>query len=274
MASNKRPTQAGIPPLRLSRTNPLQRLWSRLLTVLQNRAEERARLRPEARFAHLMATAHEIAQINPAGLYDLVRAIMRPVQSDHLLSVAELGRKSTRSVDSMALFGAAVTRAIWSQRRAQCEDRQLQEPLVVSLAKDIVLPWPWNHARYVAALAMTGASKRPAIPDDFPRARWRGPWKYDPMNHSVEVWLPWRIAFVSGGNHSIAAGILSAEGELPADQVYDMSFLFGEMRTNGIEYHCMKTGALLGPAPDPRIAAVFEIGRLIHEQGRLSAELR
>jgi len=273
MADSKKPSQAGIPPLRLSRTHPLQRLWSRWLTALQVRAEERARQRPEARFGHLMATAHAIAEINPAGLHDLVRAILRPVQSDHLLSVAELGRKSTCSVDSMALFGVPVTRAIWSHRVAQREDHRLNGPLMVSLAKDIVLPWPWNHARYVSALAMTGASKQPAIPDEFPRTRWRGAWKYDPMNHSVEVWLPWRIAFVSGGNHSIAAGILSAEGELPADQVYDMSFLFSEMRTNGVDYHCLRTGALLGSAPNPRIAAVFEIGRLLHEQESHSTHL-
>ncbi|WP_323129610.1 DUF6710 family protein, partial [Klebsiella pneumoniae] len=30
-----------------------------------------------------------------------------------------------------------------------------------------------------------------------------------PINHRVTLWLPWRIGFVRGGNHSIASGVLA-----------------------------------------------------------------
>ncbi|WP_306464925.1 DUF6710 family protein [Duffyella gerundensis] len=50
----------------------------------------------------------------------------------------------------------------------------------------------------------------------------------------VELWLPWRIAFVKGGNHSLAAGILSGEGLLLPERVFNMQDLLNRVSTNGL----------------------------------------
>lgn len=75
------------------------------------------------------------------------------------------------------------------------------------------------------------------------------------------MWLPWRIGFVRGGNHSITAGILAGEGTLIPAQVWDMSFLFERIKTDGIHWYV--DGKKTETVKSWRTAAVFEIGRLI-----------
>ncbi|WP_319950300.1 DUF6710 family protein, partial [Klebsiella pneumoniae] len=85
----------------------------------------------------------------------------------------------------------------------------------------------------------------------------------DNSNHYVELWLPWRIGFVGGGNHSITAGILAGEGTLIPEHVYDMSWLFELVRTDG--NHWFVDDHKVEAVKSGRSAAVFEIGRLLVE---------
>lgn len=39
-------------------------------------------------------------------------------------------------------------------------------------------------------------------------------WEQDITNHSIELWLPIGVAFVLGGHHSIAAGVLYSKGNI------------------------------------------------------------
>lgn len=264
----------GIPPL--PRPNVIRRFiysatspWRKWRQRAHARVVEQARQQPQAKFQHLMKTAEGIAEINPAGLHDLVRAILRPLQSEHLLSIAELGRSAHTCVDWNSFFGPVVQRAMWSHTGELLGAELPADKYVVSLVNDTVLPWPWQHDRYITALAMIGQSKElQPRPEEFPRARWKGPWRYDQLNHGVTLWLPWRIGFVWGGNHSITAGILAGEGQLIPSDVYDMAFLFEDMYTDGVRYYCSKTDVPLGLVPNPRVAAVFEIGRMIHMLAR------
>lgn len=124
------------------------------------------------------------------------------------------------------------------------------EDYPLSLASDMVLPWPWSLSRYIDNLSMIGTAKGK-------------PWQQDLNNHYVELWLPWRIGFVRGGNHSITAGILAGEGTLIPDRVWDMSFLFERISTNGIHWYV--DGKKTENVKSWRTAAVFEVGRLINE---------
>ena len=110
---------------------------------------------------------------------------------------------------------------------------------------------PWNRQRIANALAGIGAGKN------------RGEWTRDFSNHHLTLWLPWGIAFVSGGNHSLTAGIVGGEGELIPDRVYDMSALLRMIRCDGHHFRDVKTGRVVAHVQDPRVGAVFEIGRLM-----------
>lgn len=56
-------------------------------------------------YNHLMKVAKEIALTNPKGLPDLIRAILRPLQSEHLLAVAERGQDALPNLDGAWFFG-------------------------------------------------------------------------------------------------------------------------------------------------------------------------
>lgn len=120
----------------------------------------------------------------------------------------------------------------------------------VDLAKDLVLPTPWVRSRFVAALRCIGVGRA-----------W-GAWQQDP-NHSVELVLPWRFALVSGGNHSITAGILAQEGTLEVSSVLDLTPLLSRVYCNGDFFICQQSNERIARAKNGRVGAVFEIGRLL-----------
>lgn len=122
----------------------------------------------------------------------------------------------------------------------------------VRLASDIILPCPWHRERAKWALVNIGTGKR------------FGPWKED-ANHVVTLWMPWRIAFVIGGNHSIVAGIITGEGEITPSYVYDLSSVLDRVDCDGRYYRWRETGKLITKVTEARIAAVFEIGRILRD---------
>jgi hypothetical protein len=75
--------------------------------------------------------------------------------------------------------------------------------------------------------------------------------------------LPWGIAFVNGGNHSISVGIVGGEGVLQPNEVYDMSKMLDLVQCDGQHYRAVSNGQILDRVHDTRIAAVFEVGRML-----------
>lgn len=200
-------------------------------------------------FPEIMALAEEIAKVNPEGLLLLVRALLRPLQAEHMLAVAE--RPQHQAPSPLGCFSF-----FFNLNSVEISDFRLQQkPEVrIDLSTDIVLPTPWVRSCYVSALANIGTGKP------------KGEWRQD-SNHKIVVWWPWRIGFVSGGNHSITAGILLGEGQLLATDVYDLTPVFEHIICDGYTYKETKTDVIRGEVNDPRRAAVFEIGRLIVEYG-------
>jgi len=233
----------------------------------QERAETRAKkfkLRSQARFDSLMKTARLIADTNPRGLVDLVRAILRPLQSEYLLGVAERGQDALPTIDAYAFFGDSVRSRMFTADGMDLRGVHLDNmTFSLQLSRDTVLPWAWNVGRYISALATIGSSKTIKDGPKWNNAH-QGAWRQD-INHRVELWLPWGIGFVHGGNHSITAGILAGEGEITPDYVYDMTYLLDDLHCDGKHYFDTRTGKKTAAVTDVRKAAVFEIGRIMRE---------
>ncbi len=213
-------------------------------------------------FNNLMTTAHEIAQINPLGLPDLVKAILRPLQAEHIYFVAERDpHNAPPAIDRYNFFMRDQPwRLSWVYGDgAYAEGERINpEPFRVRLGKDLVLPTCWNRSRFEGALASIGSQKTTAWTDRT--------WRAD-SNHNVLIWLPWGIAFVLGGNHSISAGILAGEGEVEATEVYDLGQVIDQVRCDGKVYVRIDNGEVIARVTDVRRAAVFEIGRIMRDNG-------
>lgn len=202
----------------------------------------------QQKFQHLLEFSRQIAETNPPALVDLVRLYLRPLQTELLLSCAEREMHGARREIEIARFfmptGPSSLRDYWNYRK--CDPQAFS----VDLAKDPILPCPWRRDRYVDALAHIGVHKK------------SGHWQQD-TNHRVVVLLPWGIAFVIGGNHSIASGIVSAEGSIQPVEVYEMSALLDEVESDGKNYLNSATKKPICAVEDYRIAALFEVGRLM-----------
>ncbi len=209
-------------------------------------------------FRTLMFTANQIAKQNPAALSSLICAILRPEQSELLLGAGERGQDACEKVDGYSFF----FESLWDVYETTELRPIKREPSHhrILLARDLVLPCPWNSGRYIDALSNIGEGK--IDQDGADLKNYGGRWRQDD-NHAVELWLPWRIGFVTGGNHSIAAGILAGEGSLIPHRVYDFDFIFDCVTCDGREYRFGGSREKMVPVKDVRRAAVFEIGRLI-----------
>jgi hypothetical protein len=214
--------------------------------------QSRAIVRLE-QFHQIMELAKQIAGSNPKALLDLIKVLLRPLQASLMVRVIERPQTATNDVQQWNFFMGAKYAAFFSDKESQS---LRADKLKVRLASDVILPWPWDRERTVLALANIGTGKT------------LGPWRED-ANHFVTLWLPWEIAFVHGGNHSITAGIIEGEGEITPRYVYDMSSVLDCVECDGRFYRWRENGKRITKVGEARIAAVFEIGRLIGEKRKI-----
>lgn len=199
-------------------------------------------------FEQLLDMAKNIAVIDPKGLHAFVVAILRPLQSQHIIAASERTRHAAPpSIDDWSFFMGSDVRGVFDFGALQSLDAGDFE---VDLAKDVTLPTMWNRQSVASAFGAIGAGLK------------CGSWRQDP-NHSVALWLPWRIAFVNNGNHSIAAGVIRAEGRLKPSSVFNLERQLREIRCDGRNFVRVADGAVVAPVRDARRAAVWEIGRLM-----------
>ncbi|MGF6905267.1 DUF6710 family protein [Paraburkholderia sp. GAS348] len=227
---------------------PIERWSFKLLRWLK----AQKRTKRKSPFENIMDMARAIADQNPEALHDLVKLVLRPVQAAAMIGVVEnAAHEAPGNIEGPTFF-------FEDRNFYESEPYEFELPkdqFRVRLATDVVLPWPWNRQRIANALAGIGNGKS------------SGPWKQDFANHHLSLWLPWGIAFVGGGNHSLTAGIVAGEGELVPEVVYDMSALLSRVRCDGQYFRDTETGRVIARVIDPRIAAVFEIGRLMQSRG-------
>lgn len=210
-------------------------------------------------FKNLMNTAKFIAELHPNALHDLINAILRPEQSELMLRGAEYGTEQRVDVSGPNFFGPHLHHFLPEYEN----NRQILKPEdnKLRLGRDMIFACTSNDGKFTDALSYVGSSK--ATPPSLSIYK-QGSWQQD-GNHTVSLWLPWRIAFVNEGNHSLTAGILAAEGLLTPRDVADYSHIFKDIVCDGNEFLQTKTGETF-PVKNVRRAAVFEIGRMIANQ--------
>lgn len=207
------------------------------------------------RFNRMLEMANGIAASKPSALPDLVRLLGRPVQSALMAEAAmkKLHGTNREFLKNQLLFDRS-TVLTQDGRDTDSLIRQLPEMRDLRLGVDLIFTQPWHRERLSQCLSAIG------VPPE------RKPWKYDRINHFIEYWLPMGIGWVNGGNHSIAVGITRAEGHLPPSSTYDISPLFEHVHTDGWWYHS-KVNPKFCKVRNVEMAAIFEIGRLMHQHG-------
>jgi len=200
------------------------------------------------KFDHIMKISESLDE---QAIRDLIKSLGKPLQFDFILGVSEEGQDARVNMTPSEFFFEKINYSYGYEELKTVEKDRKDYPL--QLASDLVLPWPWDYERYVSAINNYSTLKGK-------------PWKQDHQNHYVNLWLPWGIGFVEGGNHSIAAGIMAGEGELLPEHVYDMSFILERVRTNGIDWYL--DGEKVQSVKRYRTAAIFELGRKLAERSQ------
>lgn len=202
---------------------------------------------------------------NIEGLKDLIKLIMRPVQSKHLLRAytcddhkggTELHWATELGI--LCFIGAKAGERIIEDRTfaewcwsAECLIKDKSRFPQLELSMDIVLPTPWHPGRIMRNIGVIGAD-RP----------W-GPFQQDFSNHFVTFQYPLMIGWVNGGNHSIAQSIIAGQGHLIPDEVHDISLLIDAVEFNGLNWYSRLSGLRLGRPRYEEFGWCWEIARRI-----------
>ncbi|KSQ24954.2 hypothetical protein FA454_14355 [Pseudomonas aeruginosa] len=223
--------------------------------VFRQRLAEEAAIRRE-RFEQVMALARKVAADDPLGLPSTARLVAAPLQARAMTSAAFRCAHGARGAYDLAdFFGSPFARVTAAgETVGDLVDRSAPERYRLRLGRDPVLAVPWTRSRLVNALANIGHARR------------MGDWSAD-INHRVELLLPFGLALVHGGNHSLAAGIANAEGTVVTEAVTDLSPLYAHLRYNGLSMVRQHDGRTLWEVADDGLGVLFEIGRLMLEHG-------
>jgi hypothetical protein len=236
----------------------LKKIASRVTSLIKSHDHERISANRET-FRYLLDIANELASREPSALASLVTAILRPLQAEHMLSVAERAQHAARDpIDLYRLFSPDDFFSVFEERdclRLDVEGYQLD------LTRDIVMPTPWRRAGFVSALTTIGQGKI------------SGQWRQD-SNHSVSLLLPWHIGVVTGGNHSITAGVLGHQGVLSPTDVLDLTPLLNRVVCDGDHFIDRYSHEPTARVKDGRMAALYEIGRLLMATAHTRTEVQ
>jgi hypothetical protein len=176
---------------------------------------------------------------SPKIIRSTIRILARKRQSDLLACIIRNGGERVPTYDSSTY--------LFSEMPLDLDSCEIEAaPRILDLGKDMVLPWPWRWDRY-SALSYIGNDVK-------------NPWKEE-SNHSVVYFLPLEVGFVSGGNHSLASGIIQCEGTLTARDIYDLSPVYKDFHWDRRgNFVC---GGKSYPIHDFDMAAILELGRLL-----------
>jgi len=134
--------------------------------------------------------------------------------------------------------------------------KKLPSDIELQLGKHIFFPSPWSREKLAEALAFYGKDKK------------QGEWEQNITNHTVNFYEPIGIGFLERGNHTITSGILQNEGTIKPQAIYDMSAIYDYVLCDGKNYTRKDNGWILKSVTDARMAAIFEIGRLMVEHNK------
>ncbi|WP_407332993.1 DUF6710 family protein [Enterovibrio sp. 27052020O] len=190
---------------------------------------------------------------NIEGLRDLQRIVWRQLQSKFMLQPYLVSDHS--SWDSINHHDFQFV----------CLETSISDLLMrvdfafVDLSSDPVITSPWHPQRITRNLGMIG--------DGMPC----GPFE-ESSNHSVNYYWPLNVALVTGGNHSIAQGILRGQGRIKVEDCFDLTPIIEQVYFNGVEWVVFCSGQQLGQPRFKEIGWAWELGRILMKHSTL--ELR
>jgi len=203
-------------------------------------------------FDNILEVARITAKRDPKALASLLRLIGRTTQSRVMTNVLRHEDSVVLSCEPESTMFSSLAPLTRDARRLDDLKRPVRAPRPLKLGVDLHLPWPWNAGRIINCLSNLR-----------PEGQW-GKWRQD-KNHCIELWLPLGIGWVHGGNHSLTVGILQGKGRVRPEVTYDISEVYKHVTCDGGAYMRKHDGSLIGPVTDLEMAAVFEIGRLMHK---------
>ncbi len=214
-------------------------------------------------FTNLLRRADQLVeQQNHEGLKDLIKLVLRPLQSIHLLdayvkddhqSIGELNKQWCFGFKSPIRIkqndGSFVEKKyedwLWSEG---CFIENDDVYPTLSLGSDITFSAPWEPRRIINNLGKIG------------KDRPYGEFVQD-SNHMVFYIYPLMIGTVGGGNHSIMQGILDGKGEIKPTEMYDVSPLLTSVSFDGASWICSYSGNNIGTPRYPELGWVWEIAK-------------
>ena len=135
------------------------------------------------------------------------------------------------------------------------------------MAKCIAIFMAYKQARYGAMLYLADFQK--LLEDDnlklqLPKCIL---FEYDKINHMATYIYPIGLTIVYNGNHSTLSGILKGEGTIQANQTYDLVPTYDYMYFDGIYFRNKMNDEKLYKVARFEIGALYEIGRILAENG-------
>ncbi|WP_158161276.1 DUF6710 family protein [Grimontia hollisae] len=190
---------------------------------------------------------------NIEGLKDLQRIVWRQLQSRFMLQPYLVSDHS--SWDPIWLYDFTFE----CLEPSVSDLYSIIDSAYVDLSSDPVITSPWHPQRITRNLGMIG--------DGMPC----GPFE-ESSNHSASYCWPLNVALVTGGNHSIAQGILRGQGRVKVEECYDFTPIIEQVFFDGIEWALICSGQKLGQPRFKEIGWAWELGRILMRHSTL--ELR
>lgn len=184
-------------------------------------------------------------------VFEVIKILGRKIQSDYIARQLVEGYVSVLDPFSPPFMFPAGT-ILTPEGKTYLElIKKVNVNRKADLRVDAVIPWPWHSQRLVDSIINIG-----------PGRRWES-WKEDKKNHYLELWLPFGLFWVHGGNHSISVGILQGTGTITAKSVYDVSNIYNYVYSDGENFYRKFDNTIISEVENMELAAIFEIGRLM-----------
>lgn len=207
-------------------------------------------------FSVLISNANKLFRDrNREGLKDLIRTVLRPLQSELMARVYLDGSvdDSFHYYHSMCLETEKSELAesyidLLSSGRCSVKDAARFPKL--NLGCDIFLATPWDSGCIFRTLGRIGIGLA------------EGEFKQE-SNHKVIYQYPLELAWVYGGNHSIAQGVIRGEGAVVPNQMHDLSIIIDEIEFDGVQWLNLEDGVAVGRPRRKELGWAWEVGRFI-----------
>ena len=242
----------GGPLIEVIETNGERQRATSLLSKIRKQLRGGRRAQREE-FGCILEIARDTARHDPLPLPLLVKLIGRVAQARAMTEVLRHPQDTTDcEYEPQTVLFNPLASLTEDGRSLNDLKRKIPSRRALKLGVDIILPCPWNREGLISNLS--------GLRIGGTWGKWRQDW-----NHRVELWLPLGIGWVFGGNHSIAAGILQATGQVKPEVTYDISDVYDYVICDGLDYRRSYDGSIIDRVSDLEVAAIFEIGRIMLE---------